>query len=267
MVTNRRTRLHLLVTSLLGALLVSAGVFSDLIFKDSFEGFVQDYPGTTSVFYWRMNEASGTTYTDFGPNNKPMYSDGLPNYTYPDFGPYSTVRDPNGDEADTATFAIGDVTWPADKIWVHWWMQPQNGLDWKGGTNQDMVTLYANVYSPPRVWQIRKHGANINYRFYYQGGGTGFQSFDLSSYDPSTFHLFSVYYDGTTGSYGVWVDTTHVQDLNTGTTGELNFGTSGTEGLHIRTKQNDCLMFDLHIKSDTPTPEKIQAVYSRYTNS
>jgi hypothetical protein len=53
---------------------------------------------------------------------------------------------------------------------------------------------------------------------------------------------------------------------STGTTGALNFGASNTEGLHIRTKQNDCLMFDLHIKNETPTAEKIQAVYRRYTN-
>lgn len=27
-----------------------------------------------------------------------------------------------------------------------------------------------------------------------------------------------------------------------------------------------CLMFDLHIKNETPNAEKIQAVYRRYTN-
>lgn len=145
-------------------------------------------------------------------------------------------------------------------------MQPQSGLGWGDGTNQDMVRLYANVYSPPRIWRIQKNGATLTYNFFYQDGNTGWHSLDLSSYDPSTFHLFSVYYDGTTGSYGVWVDTTHVQDLSTGTTGALNVGTSDTEGLHIRTKQDDCLMFDLHIKNETPNAEKIQAVYRRYTN-
>lgn len=267
MLINRPTRRYLFVISLLVALQVSAGAFSDVIFNDSFEGFVQDEPGTTSVFYWRMNEASGTTYADFGPNNQPMFSDGSPNHTDPEFGPYSAVRDPNGDAAKTAIFAISDVTWPADKIWIHWWMRPQTGLDWRGGTNQDMVRLYAKVYSPPRIWRIQKNGTVIDYRFFYQGGSTGWHSFDLSSYDPTTFHLFSVYYDGTNGNYGVWVDTDHVQDLNTGTTGVLNFGASDTEGLIIRTRQNDCLMFDLHIKSETPTREKIQALYRRYTNS
>jgi hypothetical protein len=115
------------------------------------------------------------------------------------------------------------------------------------------------------VWQIKKDGGNIDYRFYFQGGNTGWESFDLTGYDPSTFHLFSIYYDGTTGNYGAWVDTTHVHDLNTGTTGDLNFGIAGTEGLHVRTKQKVCLMFDAHIKNDAPTLAKIKIVYDRYS--
>jgi hypothetical protein len=86
-VINRPTRSYLLVISFLSTLLVSEGAISDVIFKDGFEGFVQDEPGMSSVFYWRMNEAIGTTYADFGPNNQPMFSGGSPNHTNPEFGP------------------------------------------------------------------------------------------------------------------------------------------------------------------------------------
>jgi hypothetical protein len=55
------------------------------------------------------------------------------------------------------------------------------------------------------------------------------------------------------GFEGFVQDEPGMSDFGTGTTGGLNFGISDTEGLHIRTKQNDCLMFDLHIKSETPT--------------
>jgi hypothetical protein len=120
----------LILSSLLSALLLYAGAFGDIaIFKNSFEGFAQDKADAATVFFWRMNEASGTIYADIGPNNKPMFSDGSPNYTDPEFGPYSTVRDPNGDAAENVAFSIADVTWPADKIWVYWWMRPQNSLD------------------------------------------------------------------------------------------------------------------------------------------
>jgi hypothetical protein len=224
--------------------------------------------GPASTFAWRMNEG-GTPdeYADYGINNRPLISNSSPppESTNPGFGPYSNVRRPTGDALETTWFDGIDVTWPADKVWISWWMRPKNLLNWTGGANQQICDVLAAVNTPPYTsFQLRKDGSQIEYRFYTSAGSSGFRNFTLNGLDPTKWHLFGLFLDGATGDYGLYYNLTQVHSLNIGGPCTLGHGQPGASDLRLRCVQGDCDIFELFVENRIYTPTEWANKHARY---
>jgi hypothetical protein len=224
--------------------------------------------GPAAIFAWRMNEIGPPSeYRDYAINNKPLVSNVTPSplVTDPGFGPFNNVRRPTGDILETAWFDGVDVTWPADKVWISWWMRPINLLNWSGGTNQPICDVLAAVNSPPYTsFQLRKDGSQIEYRFYTSLGSSGFRNFTLTGLDPTKWHLFGLFLDGATGDYGLFYNLTQVHTFNIGGPCTLGHGQPGASDLRLRNTQDVCDIFELFVENRIFTPTEWANKFARY---